>query len=619
MNTSNPDPFIQATKDILGEDGCYYMISYKPLQDSSAFRLFCKAKDYHIDEYNEIAKNLEDNLENPQWKEIIEESKVFKGVIESVSPSPCSFLLLDKPISEEVGLIKVGDIICCNIDGYNCDVYKYLKNDVLTVTVLDIVAKTCELAGIPIPTIKELNNLLDEKTFKLYELGLTATLNQADSDFATPLVMKYAPKTIDEMSAFVAAIRPGFASLLNNFLERKPYTTGISELDELLKESYHYMLYQESIMKYLIWLGIDESDSYDILKKIAKKKFKEEELQELHKILEDNWVDKIGSIEGFQETWQVVEDAAKYSFNASHSLSYAYDSLYGAYLKSHYPLEYYSVILNVYSGDVEKTAKIVKELPFFNIKLEPAQFGKSKDVYFFDRDSNTIYKGIASIKYINEKVGQELFELSKGEYSDFVDVLKAIKGHLNSRQLDVLIKVGYFRQYGTTRKLLSIVEAFNKIYEKKTFKYDNPYIDYILPLANNKTAKMVKEVDTLQVCKNIFKDIPESEMLTSEIVKNHMEYMGSVDIIDETFGKREFIVVGIDTKYTPTIKIYKPCNGTTTTVKVKRKFYEEKPLSLYQSIYVDIIEEKDRMRKEGNSWIPTGEKYYYITYFKTNK
>ena len=129
LNFANVEPVIEASKEILGEDGIYYMVAFKPLQESSAFRLWCKAKHYNIEEYDEVAKNLDDYVEDSKWKDVIEESKIFRGVIESIAPSPCSFLLLDKPISEEVGLIKVGDVICCAIDGYNCDVYKYLKND----------------------------------------------------------------------------------------------------------------------------------------------------------------------------------------------------------------------------------------------------------------------------------------------------------------------------------------------------------------------------------------------------------------------------------------------------------------------------------------------------------
>ena len=64
------------------------------------------------------------------------------------------------------------------------------------------------------------------------------------------------------MSAFVASIRPGFASLLDNIIDRKPYSTGVEALDDILEDSYHYLLYQESIMKYLIWLGIPEPETY---------------------------------------------------------------------------------------------------------------------------------------------------------------------------------------------------------------------------------------------------------------------------------------------------------------------------------------------------------------------
>ena len=95
------------------------------------------------------------------------------------------------------------------------------------------------------------------------------------------LLYQAKPKSLSELSAWVAAIRPGFASLLNNFLDRKPYSTGVEELDDILKDSFHYLMYQESIMKYLVWLGIEEKETYDIIKKISKKKFKEEELNEL--------------------------------------------------------------------------------------------------------------------------------------------------------------------------------------------------------------------------------------------------------------------------------------------------------------------------------------------------
>ena len=129
LNAEDSTPFIQATKDILGEENCAWMMSYTTYQDSGAFRLLCKAKGLNFDVYNEIAKDLDSYRDSKEWKDLIEESKIFIGVVESVSPSPCSMVLYDKPVRSEIGMVKIGDVMCCNLDGYNCDKYKYLKND----------------------------------------------------------------------------------------------------------------------------------------------------------------------------------------------------------------------------------------------------------------------------------------------------------------------------------------------------------------------------------------------------------------------------------------------------------------------------------------------------------
>ena len=303
------------------------MIAYKPLQVSSGFRLWCKANDLNINEYNAVAMDLAElsKVKKPytesmyykdeKWKKLIDESQHFVGVIESLSQHPCSTLLMDKPISREVGLIKAGDVICANITSYESDNYKFLKNDLLTVTVWNVINQVCKLANIKVPSIRELNNLLDKKTYEIYEKGLTCIINQADSQFGTELVKRYKPCSPAEMSSFVAIIRPGCASLLQDFIDRKPYTTGIKELDEILKSSSNRMILQENIMEYLMWLGIPEDNTYDIIKKIAKKKFKHEELEELKSKLLRNWVKKLGSNEHFNETWKIVEDASRYSFN----------------------------------------------------------------------------------------------------------------------------------------------------------------------------------------------------------------------------------------------------------------------------------------------------------------
>ena len=643
LNTEDRSVFIQATKDLLGEENCAWILSYKPLQDASAFRLWCKANDMHISKYDEIAKNLEQYEEDEYWGKIIKDSKVFKGVVESISESPCSMLLYDKNVAEEIGLIKTKEGLCCNLDGYNCDVYKYLKNDYLAVTVWTLIRKTCELANIKIPTIKELESMLDEKTFKIYEDKITCTINQSDSDFATNLVSRYKVSSVAEMSAFVASIRPGFASLLDNFIDRKPYSTGVEALDNILEDSYHYLLYQESIMKYLIWLGIPEPETYGIIKKISKKKFKEKELRDLEEKLKEGWINKVGSIDGFEETWQVVNDASRYSFNASHSLSYAYDSLYGAFLKSHYPLEYYTVALSIYSDDSDRTNRLIKELNYFDIKLLPPKFRYSRAEYFMDKETNSIYKGMASIKYMNAQVSEELYKLKDNQYNNFMDLLIDVydKTSINSRQLSILIVIDFFEEFGKSQKLLDIVELYENIMSKKlkskkgevSFnKADLPYPQEIIEkYATEKSKedkyKQYKVERALELCNELMNDIPNIEMPSIYKIRMNFDTMGECNYYFEDYNPTTCIVIDVITKFkTKKAWLFSIASGHIAEVNIGEGYYNLQPFKALDVIDVFEITQKPKKErrevevedKNGNKvtkmkYVPTGEMRLYLS------
>ena len=613
LNFASVDPVIQASKDILGEDGIYYMIAYKPLQESSAFRLWCKANDMHISEYDEIAKNLEEHENDPDWKKLIEDSKVFRGVVESVAPSPCSFLLSNDKISEIVGLVKVGDVTCCCLDGYNCDVYKYLKNDYLTVMVYQIINEVYKLVGRPIDDINTLIQNCDDKVWDLYAKGLTTTINQADSDFDKQILKKYQPKNLAELSAYVAAIRPGFASLLNNFVERLPYTTGVKDLDDILEDSFHYLIYQESIMKYLVWLGIEEKGTYDIIKKIAKKKFKEDELKVLKTQLLSGWVKNVGKEEGFNETWQVVEDAAHYSFNASHSLSVAIDSLYGAYLKAHYPLEYFTVALSLYSGDMDRTANLINEMNHFGIDLKPIKFRHSNANYNIEKETNSIYKGVGAVKYCNEEVGNTLYEFKDRYFNSFLDLLEVFPG--NSRQREILIKLGYFEEFGGTLKLLKLCDLYDLYHGKKLIKKEkcNLPLELVKKYAVSETAKQFKfdgpaMNSMLQEFANM---IPDGEIPLRTRLESEAEYLGYISYTNPKF-QNTGIVLDINTKYTPRIQVYMLDSGETITIKIPKAMYQRQPFDKWSVIKFYTIE-KQKSKLVDGEWVKTNEKELWIS------
>lgn len=630
LNTADAEPFIKASKDLLGENNCAWMVSWKPLQESSGFRLYCKAIGMDINEYNDIAKDLDKYKDDIEWGKVIEASKPFIGVIEGVSESPCSMCLYDKDIRREIGMIRTPNgKICCLLDGYNCDKYKYLKNDYLTVMVWAIIRDTCKMANIKIPSISELDNLLDNKTFDIYKKGLTCSINQADSNYATGLVTRYKPKSLSEMSAFVAIIRPGCASLLDDFIERKEYTTGVTALDNILEDSGHRLIYQESIMKYLIWLGIPETGSYDIIKKIAKKKFKEPELKELKEKLIQGWIKQVGQEDGFEETWHVVEDAAKYSFNCSHSLSYAYDSLYGAYLKSHYPLEYYSVALNYYNGDEERTKKLISELPYFNISLKKPTFRYSKSTYFMDRGTNTIYKGTSAIKFLNATASNYLYSLRDNKYNDFVDLLIQItndkddegRAYINSRQLEILIKLQFFEEFGHNGKLLDVYKAFTSLYGRKVIQKDKiselpVSLDIVAENALTETDKQYRDVNIEKILHEYEKSVPNNNLKVSEQIKFEMEILGYINTTYPEAERSICLVKDVDTKFTPKATIYCLKNGKEIECKINKKTFKTKPFKKNSLIKANEFEKKPKWIKveEGFEKSTTETEWHLVNY-----
>lgn len=533
QNWAQVDAPIKASKELLGDDGVYYMYALGTMKESSAFRNLCRAYEFPMHEYNEVAKNIDAYREDKKWKNIIEESQKYIGTIESISPSPCSFVLSNKPLSRELGLIKIGGELCACIDGYTSDVWKYLKNDYLTVTVWRIISNFYKRIKQPIPNIRELLNKIDENTWKLYEDGMTSTLNQADTEISTSMLKKYKPKTDAEMSAFVAAIRPGFASLVNTFLNRKKYTTGVKEIDEILAPSYHFMLYQESIMAFLVWCGMKEDHTYDIIKKISKKKFTDDAKEELRQELLHGYKKNLGTEKGFDEVWQVVDDAARYSFNASHAVSVAYDSLYGAEAKSHHPLEYFETVLNEYKSDNEKTSRIIAELDYFGITLEGIKFGKSKNEYTSDKETNTIYKSISSIKYCNEKIATELYELgSKNKYNTFVEVLDDIKKKtsVNSKQLTILTGLNFFSEFGGNKYLLNVIDIYEKFSKCKQIskkKLDSLGLTEFLmkKYSGKETASLYKDIDNVGLIEELCSHVENKKMGIIESMKFEKEYL----------------------------------------------------------------------------------------------
>lgn len=599
FNVVDQEPFVKASRELLGEHGCYPMIAYGTMKDGEAFRNVCRSHGLSYDEYNEVAKNIENYENDEKWKPYIDEAKKYIGAIVSASVHPCAHLLMNADIREELGIVRVGNALCVMITSSEADEYKYLKNDYLIVSCWNLIAETFDMINKPIMSIKELLDNIDDKVWDLYKNGLTCTLNQCDGDWATRLLTEYQVKNLAEIAMFVACIRPSFNSWRDKFINREEYSTGSKDLDNVLSSTNAYILFQENLMQYFDWLGVTPSESIGLIKKISKKKIHQEDFDNLESRLRKQWVINTGSEDMFNETWAMIQSCISYGFAAPHALAVAIDSLYGAYLKANYPLEYYTVCLNNYSDDENKTKKLTEELSIFGIKILPIKFRHSKDTYSPDKENNAIYKGIASVKFLNAEVAQQMYEMREQEFPTFIDFLKV--NPCNSRQTEILIKLDFFSEFGKSQKLLDEYAIYTTYYGKKQFKKEKITLDdETMSKFATSTDKMYKITDSEGLIKELCNRLEDKSIPIKERLAAEAEYLGYIDYINPKATNYGY-VLDVDTKYSPRIKMYRLDTGETVTYKLAKKDYNNNPISNHDLLKF-TFERRNKSRLVDGKW-----------------
>ena len=290
---------------------------------------------------------------------------------------------------------------------------------------------------------------------------------------------------------------------------------------------------------------------------------------------------------------------------------------YGAYLKVNYPLEYYSVCFNNYSDDQVRTNKLKKELEYFNIKLSEIKFRHSISKYTYNKKTNTIYKGMSSIKFIGDNVGDDLYKLKDKEYGDFIDLLIDIKNtSVNSKQLDILIKLNFFSEFGEINMLLKQVELFEQIYGKKQFKIEkletmNLPIDIIEKHCKKRTEKILKEFNDVELLKDLVTHIKYKKTSLLDILSYQNELYGYVTYVDSSISKRLYFVSNIKkSKSLVTISLYEIYSGRTREVKMWTSQFDRNPFSEKDILNIHSIEKKHKKEPTGEINPKTGKKIY---------
>ena len=470
-----------------GKDHVCQIITFGTMKAKAAIRDVGRVMEMPYAEVDRIAKlvpdqlhiTLDDALEaEPRLKELVDTDPKIRDVFETAralehSPRHASthaagVVISHDPLTAHVPLYKGSketDEVVTQFPMGDVEKVGLVKFDLLGLKTLTMIAHAERLINAKrqgeMPVSVANLPLDDPQTFALLSSGRTMGLFQLESAGMRDLLTGLRPDRLEDIIAIIALYRPGPMDLISDFIRRKqgkvPITYEVPALEEILKETYGVIVYQEQVMAIANKAGGLSLGQADLMRRAMGKKKPEEMVKLRTQFIEGAKKRKITEKKA-EKLFELIQKFAGYGFNKSHAAAYALVTYQTAYLKAHNPTEFMAALLTSEMGNTDKVVRYINECRDLGIKVLPPDVNESDQDFTVTQDG--IRFGLAAIKNVGEGAIETIIDARKaqGPYVTFFDFCHRVDVRkLNKRALECLIKAGAFDSTGAGRAQLAAV------------------------------------------------------------------------------------------------------------------------------------------------------------------
>ena len=404
-----------------------------------------------VPELNEAIKS------DPLVNELMDVAQRLEGCARHTSVHAAGVVISPRPLYElvPVAISSRNEELTSQYPMNDLEKVGMLKMDFLALTTLTII-NDC-LKTLKAKTGKALNwneiSLKDEKAMRLFGEGLTDAIFQFESGGMQEICRRLKPTELEDLAALNALYRPGplDGGMVDDFIDRhrgeKPVKYIVPEMEEILKNTYGILVYQEQIMQLAQKLGGYSLGEADLMRRAMGKKKRAEMAVHEEKFIEGAVANGVARKKA-EEIFHLMAQFADYGFNRSHSVAYAYIAYQTAYLKAHYPAYFYASVLSSEADDSAKIYKYSSELRNFGLSLLPPDVNES-DLGFTPSD-NAVRFGLTAIKGIGTATVESIIKARNegGRFSSLIDFTSRLEqGTINRRGLESLVGAGAFDSF----------------------------------------------------------------------------------------------------------------------------------------------------------------------------
>lgn len=643
IDTDFPPSRINEVKQyIFNKHGLYCsdIVTFNTIALKGAIRDVGRALEMPLDEVGQICNAVEqdENKCRAKYPELFKYVDIVNGCVVSVGNHPCGLVVSPHSIDDRMGLFTTStdDVPISQINMKEVDLQNYVKLDLLKLDTIELINETCKLAGIErlTPDNVDINdkavwNSIRDDTTAIFQWEGTTGDRYIKQLLSESNIQKFKAlnPNIDYMTLLSignGAIRPAGASYRDDLANGVIRKSGNTAIDEFMKPTFGYLVFQCQIIQFLHeYCGYTMGEADVVRRHFAKKTGTDKDIPQIKagfaKTMAERYnMNQDESDKVIADFIQVIIDASNYLFSLNHSQPYSYEGYVSGWLRYHYPLQFLTVAMNINQGKEEKTATLTAYAHKVGIKIKSPKFRHSRSDYFCDVDENTIYKGLGSIKYMSADVAEALYSMRDMKFKNFIDVLFAIQQlevKPDARQLDILVKIGYFAEFGPAKALLLGIEIFNKFSKCKTIKLDKwtemgYNVDMLEPYAGKLTEKTASQLDNRDIILSILRSMKMPKTTIVDKLKWQIELLGYVDGSDPNSDPNDWLVLDIKTTGYGTVYVtgYNLCYGAERTYRANKKFWTNHQLSKGDVIRA-VLQEKNKMKKDENGeWVTLNEK-----------
>ena len=436
-------------------------------------RLVPQTPDATLQKALDRVKELKESAKSdPRYSQLIDVARQLEGLSRHASTHAAGIVIAPKPLIDLIPLYKTNkDEITTQYTMTDLERLGLLKMDFLALTTLTVIEQTrAQIRGqLGVELALDQLDLNDQKTFKLFCEGKTTGIFQFESAGMRDILKRLQPSRFEDLIALNALYRPGpiQGGMIDDFVARRHGKVKIqyevAALEEILKETYGVIVYQEQVMQIASKLAGFSLGEADLLRRAMGKKKKQVMQAQRKKFLAGCQARGTESSKA-KRIFELMEQFAGYGFNKSHSTAYALLAFQTAYLKAHYPVQFIASLLTSEMSNTDKIVKHLAECKEMGIRVLPPDINASE--LDFLASGQDIKFGLAAIRNVGESairaVLQRRREISR--FASFYEFCEKVDLRVvNKRVVESLIKAGAFDSLGYRRK--SLMEVLDRAIE----------------------------------------------------------------------------------------------------------------------------------------------------------